>query len=393
MKRAIIIVLDSVGIGEMPDAANYGDEGSNTLVNIKKAYPSLNLKNLCSLGLGNIDGEEIHLLGKTDSPKASFGKMAESSVGKDTTTGHWELAGIITKEPFPTFTENGFPPEVVGRLEAETGLGFLGNLAYSGTEIIKVLGDDHVKSGYPIIYTSADSVFQIAAHEDVLPIKHLYKLCEKARAILTGKYGVARVIARPFTGTSGNYVRTENRKDFSLPPTSKTLLDYAKQSNMEVASVGKIDDIFQTRGITLSNHTTNNEDGINATLKFMKEVSEGIIFTNLVDFDMVFGHRNDVSGYANALEAFDKRLPEILEAMKEDDIIFISADHGCDPTTVSTDHSREYVPILVYGKHVKEGVNLGTRKTFADLGKTVADYLNLNTDIAGDSFLSSIIKK
>lgn len=392
MKRAIIIVLDSVGIGEMPDAANYGDEGSNTLVNIKKAYPHLSLKNLCSLGLGNIDGEEIHILGKTDFPKGSFGKMAESSVGKDTTTGHWELAGIITKTPFPTFTENGFPPEVIGRLEAETGLGFLGNLAFSGTEIINILGDEHVKSGYPIIYTSADSVFQIAAHEDVMPVKHLYKLCEKARKILTGEYKVARVIARPFTGTSGNYTRTENRRDFSLPPTSKTVLDYAKEKGMTVAAVGKIDDIFQNYGITHSLHATNNNDGINAALKFMDEVSEGIIFVNLVDFDMLYGHRNDVLGYAKALEEFDERLPEILSAMKDEDVMFISADHGCDPTTSSTDHSREYVPLLVYGKPIKEGVNLGIRKTFADLGKTVADFLDLEADIEGESFLKDIKK-
>lgn len=391
MKRAIIIVLDSVGIGELPDAANFGDEGSNTLVNIKKALPSLSLPNLCSLGLGNIDGDEIHILGKVDAPIGCFGKMAEASIGKDTTTGHWEIGGIITSEPFPTFSENGFPAEVMGRLEGETGFGFLGNLKASGTEIINILGDEHVKSGYPIVYTSADSVFQIAAHEDVVPVKKLYEICMAARKILTGKYGVARVIARPFTGTSGNYTRTKNRKDFSLPPTSKTILDYAKENGMTVAAVGKIEDIFENQGITTSNHTTNNADGIEATISYINQDFEGILFTNLVDYDMIYGHRNDVQGYANALESFDKRLPDILSALKDDDILFITADHGCDPTTPSTDHSREYVPILAYGKKIKNGINLGTRKTFADLGKTVGQYLNLNSEFEGTSFYDKII--
>lgn len=390
MKRAIIIVLDSVGIGELPDAANFGDEGSNTLVNIKKAIPSLSLPNLCNLGLGNIDGDEIEILGKVDSPIGCFGKMAEASIGKDTTTGHWEIGGIITREPFPTFSENGFPAEIIGKLEGETGFGFLGNLKASGTEIINTLGDEHVKSSYPIVYTSADSVFQIAAHEDVVPVEKLYEICIAARKILTGKYGVARVIARPFTGTSGNYIRTKNRKDFSLPPTSKTILDYAKENGMTVAAVGKIEDIFENQGITTSNHTTNNSDGIDATLRYIKQDFEGILFTNLVDYDMIYGHRNDVEGYAKALEDFDKRLPDILSALKDDDILFITADHGCDPTTPSTDHSREYVPILAYGKNIKSGINLGTRETFADLGKTVGHYLNLNSEFKATSFYDSI---
>ncbi len=393
MKRAVIIVLDSVGIGELPDAYKFGDEGSNTLVNIKKSVPSLNLQNLCALGLGNIDGEDIELLGKVQKPKGCYGKMAEASIGKDTTTGHWEIAGIITKEPFPTFTETGFPAEVIGSLEAETGLSFLGNFAMSGTEIIKLLGDEHVKSGSPIVYTSADSVFQIAAHEDIIPVEKLYDICKKARKILTGKYGVARVIARPFTGSDGNYTRTKNRKDFSLPPTSKTILDYAKEKGMTVAAVGKIEDIFENQGITKSNHTTNNSEGIDATIEYLQQDFEGILFTNLVDYDMVYGHRNDVKGYAAALEEFDKRLPEIESYLKDGDILFITADHGCDPTTPSTDHSREYVPILACGKNIMPGINLGIRKTFSDLGKTISDYLNLNADFEGTSFLKEIQNK
>ena len=393
MKRAVIIVLDSVGIGELPDAYKFGDEGSNTLFNIKKSVPSLNLQNLCALGLGNIDGEDIELLGKVQKPKGCYGKMAEASIGKDTTTGHWEIAGIITKEPFPTFTETGFPAEVIDSLEAETGLSFLGNFAMSGTEIIKLLGDEHVKNGSPIVYTSADSVFQIAAHEDIIPVEKLYDICKKARKILTGKYGVARVIARPFTGSDGNYTRTKNRKDFSLPPTSKTILDYAKEKGMTVAAVGKIEDIFENQGITKSNHTTNNSEGIDATIEYLQQDFEGILFTNLVDYDMVYGHRNDVKGYAAALEEFDKRLPEIESYLKDGDILFITADHGCDPTTPSTDHSREYVPILACGKNIMPGINLGIRKTFSDLGKTISDYLNLNADFEGTSFLKEIQNK
>lgn len=392
MKRAVIIVLDSAGIGELPDAAKYGDEGSNTFVNIKKSRPDMDLKNMCSLGLGNIDGKDIALLGKIENPIGCFGKMAEASNGKDTTTGHWEMTGIITENPFPTFTKTGFPYEVMRRLEADTGdMGFLGNLAASGTEIINILGDEHVRTGFPIVYTSADSVFQIAAHEDVVPVEKLYWICEKARAILQGPYAVARVIARPFTGTSGHYVRTKNRRDFSLAPTSATILDLISGSGKNVTAVGKIEDIFQHRGITVSSHTTNNHDGTEKTIAFIKKDSDGLIFTNLVDFDMVYGHRNDIDGYKNALEAFDKKLPEIISALKDEDILFITADHGCDPTTPSTDHSREYVPLLVYGKNIKHGVNLGIRSTFADLGKTVVDYLGIENSLPGTSFLKNII--
>lgn len=392
MKRAVIIVLDSAGIGELPDAAKYGDEGSNTFVNIKKSRPDMDLKNMCSLGLGNIDGKDIDLLGKVENPIGCFGKMAEASNGKDTTTGHWEMTGIITENPFPTFTKTGFPYEVMRRLEADTGdMGFLGNLAASGTEIINILGDEHVRTGFPIVYTSADSVFQIAAHEDVVPVEKLYWICEKARAILQGPYAVARVIARPFTGTSGHYVRTKNRRDFSLAPTSATILDLISDAGKNVTAVGKIEDIFQHRGITVSSHTTNNHDGTEKTIEFIKKDSDGLIFTNLVDFDMVYGHRNDIDGYKNALEAFDKKLPEIISALKDEDILFITADHGCDPTTPSTDHSREYVPLLVYGKNIKHGVNLGIRSTFADLGKTVVDYLGIENSLPGTSFLKNII--
>lgn len=392
MKRAIIIVLDSVGIGELPDAADFGDVGSNTLVNIKKARPETSLPNMAALGMGNIQGEDIHLLGKVDAPKGAYCKLGEKSIGKDTTTGHWEIAGVLTKEPFPTFTETGFPKEIMDKFEEAIGRKTLGNYAASGTVIIQDLGDEHVKTGYPIVYTSADSVFQIAAHEDVIPVDKLYEICETARKLLTGKYGVARVIARPFIGTSGNYTRTKNRKDFSLEPTGVTILDLAKEKGMNVTAIGKIEDIFEHRGMTRTDHTTNNNDGIEKTILYTKEEFEGILFTNLVDTDMIYGHRNDVEGYAKALEYFDSKLPEIMDAMHDDDILFITADHGCDPTTPSTDHSREYTPLLVYGKHVKEGVDLGVRKSFADIGQTISDYLGLGAHFEAESFLKDILK-
>lgn len=392
MKRAIIVVLDSVGIGELPDAKDFGDVGSNTLLNIKKARPQTELKNMCALGLGNIQGEEIHLLGKTTSPQGSFAKMAEKSIGKDTTTGHWEMAGIITKKPFPTYTETGFPKEIMDAFEQAIGTKTLGNFAASGTQIIEDLGPEHIKTGYPIIYTSADSVFQIAAHEEIISVEKLYDMCQIARNLLCGDYAVARVIARPFVGKEGNFTRTKNRKDFSLEPTGITVLDLAKEKGLNVTAIGKIEDIFEHKGITRSDHTTNNTDGIDKTILFTKEEFEGILFTNLVDTDMIYGHRNDVEGYATALEYFDSKLPEIMAEMKEDDILFITADHGCDPTTPSTDHSREYVPLLVYGKKIKAGVDLGIRKTFADLGQTIADYLDLDAHFEAESFLSEILK-
>ncbi len=392
MKRAILIVLDSVGIGEMPDAAKFGDAGSNTLVNIKKAFPEMTLPNMCSLGLSKIDAPDANILGDYSEIKGCYGKMAEASNGKDTTTGHWEIAGIITENPFPTFTKTGFPDEVMEEFKKETGLGYLGNIAASGTEIINVLGDEHVKTGFPIVYTSADSVFQIAAHEDVIPVEKLYEICKIARKILTGKYAVARVIARPFIGTSRNYKRTSNRHDFSLPPTEKTLLDMVKEAGLSVSAVGKINDIFLGAGVTDFVHTSGNLDGIEKTINYIKRAKNGLIFSNLVDFDMLYGHRNDVEGYGKALMEFDQKLPEIISAMKDDDLLIITADHGCDPSTPSTDHSREYVPLLVYGTNAKNNVNLGTRKTFADIGKTICDYLEVKKIPSGTSFLNDITK-
>lgn len=378
MKRAIIIVLDGVGIGELPDAAAYKDEGSNTLVNLKKAVPTLNLKNMCDLGLGNIQGAEI--LGKVNTPKGLYGKLAEHSAGKDTTTGHWEISGIWLDKPFPTYP-NGFPDDIILPFEKAIGRKVLGNCVASGTEIIKRLGDEHVKTGCPIVYTSADSVFQIACHEDVIPVSKLYEYCTIARKMLS----VGRVIARPFIGSNGNYTRTERRKDFSLEPPENTLLDYVKASGMECAGVGKIEDIFAMRGITRSVHTTNNHDGIEQTIAYLKEDFGGLIFTNLVDTDMLYGHRNDIKGFASALEYFDSRLPDIIKAMKEDDILFITADHGCDPTTPSTDHSREYIFLLGYG-NLTPG-DIGIRSTYADIAKSIAMYLGIKENLRGRSFL------
>lgn len=390
MKRVIIIVLDSAGIGELPDAAEYGDEGSNTLGNIAAAVPGFSLPNLEKLGLGNIDG--IVGFKAAEEPLGCFGKMAERSVGKDTTTGHWELAGITLRKPFPVYPE-GFPGDLVERFEKAIGTKTLGNYPASGTVIIKELGQQHVKTGYPIIYTSADSVFQIAAHEDVIPVQRLYEICRTAREILTGEHAVGRVIARPFTGSDGNYTRTANRRDFSLEPPEKTLLDHVKEAGLEVKAVGKIDDIFAGRGITQSIHVKDNMEGVDKTIGFIKERFSGLIFANLVDFDMYYGHRNDPEGYARALEEFDGRVPEIIDAMARQDILFITADHGCDPTTVSTDHSREYVPLLVYGKEIRMGINLGTRKTFSDLAQTTAECLGTGGEFDAVSFYGDIARQ
>jgi len=390
MKRVIIIVLDSAGVGELPDAAEYGDEGSNTLGNIAAAVSGFSLPNLEKLGLGNIDG--IVGYKAADEPLGCFGKMAERSAGKDTTTGHWELAGITLRKPFPVYPE-GFPEDVVRQFEKETGTKTLGNYPASGTVIINELGHQHVRTGYPIIYTSADSVFQIAAHEDVIPVERLYEICRIARRILTGEHAVGRVIARPFVGTEGNYTRTANRKDFSLEPPGRTLLDHVKEAGLEVKAVGKIEDIFAGRGITESVHIQDNMDGVDKTIGFIRDEFSGLIFANLVDFDMKFGHRNDAEGYAGALKEFDDRVPEIIDAMKEDDILFITADHGCDPTTASTDHSREYVPLLVYGKQIRRSVDLGIRSTFSDLAQTVAEILGVSGSFDAESFLDRITKK
>ena len=389
MKRVFVIVLDSCGIGFEPDAADFGDVGADTLRTCSQS-PEFAMPNLISMGLGNLDG--VDYLPKTGKPTAALARLQELSRGKDTTIGHWEIAGIVSPEPLPTFP-HGFPEEVLRPFREQTGRGVLCNLPYSGTEVIKDYGEEHLRTGALIVYTSGDSVFQIAAHEDVIPVQKLYEMCEKARKILTGKYGVGRVIARPFIGNAKDgFTRTKNRRDFSLEPTGPTILDLAKAKGMEVVAVGKIEDIFEHRGMTRTDHTTNNHDGIEKTIQFLKDDFEGLLFTNLVDTDMIYGHRNDVEGYAGALEYFDSRLPEILAQLKEEDVLFITADHGCDPTTPSTDHSREYVPILAYGKPIREGVDLGVRKTFADLGQTISDYLGLDAHFEAESFWKEIAK-
>ncbi|MGI6227826.1 MAG: phosphopentomutase, partial [Peptococcales bacterium] len=319
-----------------------------------------------------------------------YGRMMERSVGKDTTTGHWEIAGIIHDKPFPVYT-NGFPKEIIERFEEKIGTKIIGNYAASGTEIINKLGQQHVTTGYPIVYTSADSVFQVAAHEEIIPVDRLYEICMIAREILTGDHAVGRVIARPFEGTEGNFKRTARRRDFSLKPVKKTILDYIEENGMEVKAVGKIEDIFAGQGITESVHTDGNTDGIDKTLAFIRKRFDGLVFTNLVEFDMLYGHRNNAHGYAEALLQFDGRIPEIFDALHERDILVITADHGCDPTTSSTDHSREYVPLLVYGKQLKRGINLGTRRAFSDVAQTVADILGIDASFGADSFYKDVV--
>jgi phosphopentomutase len=385
--RVILVVMDSVGVGELPDADLYGDKGSNTLENILKKMPNLSLDHLNNLGLGNIDGLNIP---KVKNPKGAYGKALEVSPGKDTTTGHWEIAGITLNQAFPTYP-NAFPQSLVEQFEHAIGIKTIANEVASGTEIIARLGDEHVKTGFPIVYTSADSVFQIAAHEEVIPLEKLYDMCSIARKMLTGEHAVGRVIARPFIGTSGNYKRTSNRRDFSLLPISKTMLDIIKENNLSVMAVGKIEDIFAGVGVTDAVHTKSNMDGVEKTLEYMKTDKKGLIFTNLVDFDMTYGHRNDVEGYGNALKEFDNRLPEIMSSLKDTDVLIITADHGCDPTTASTDHSREYIPLLVYGKQIKPGVNIGIRNGFSDIAATILDMLNLPMKTKGKSFKEDII--
>lgn len=388
MRRIVLIVLDSVGVGELPDAADFGDEKSNTISNISKVVGGLNIPNLKRMGVGNI----TDILGaeRISSPIASYGKCNERSIGKDTVTGHWEMAGVIIETPLQTYP-NGFSKEIMSEFEQKIGRSTIGNVVASGTEIIKELGDTHVKTGFPIIYTSADSVFQIAAHEKVIPLEKLYEMCQTARDMLVGDKIVGRVIARPFIGEKGNYTRTSNRKDYALDPFGKTMLDYIKEDGQNVMAVGKIEDIFNKKGITEAIHIKNNMDGVDKTLEFMKTDKKGIIFTNLVDFDMLYGHRNDVKGYASAIEKFDTRVPEILELLGEDDILIITADHGCDPTTASTDHSREYIPLLVYLRNNKIGTNLGTRSSFTDIGKTVLEILKIKNNLPGVSFYNQII--
>lgn len=387
MKKAILIVLDSVGIGEMPDAHLYGDEGSNTLGNIARAVGGMDIPNLEALGLGNI--APIEGVKPQKSPKAAYGKAAELSVGKDTVTGHWEMAGVILRDPLKTFPE-GFSEEIIRTFEEKIGRKTIGNVVASGTEIIERMGEEHMKTGFPIIYTSADSVFQIAAHEEIIPLAELYRYCQIARDMLVGDWQVGRVIARPFLGNPGNFQRTGNRKDYALNPFNKTILEYIKEVGQNVMCVGKIEDVFNKIGVTHAIHTKNNMEGVDETMNYIAQPMPGLIWSNLVDFDMKFGHRNDFMGYYNAIKEFDVRLPEILEKLGDEDILIITADHGCDPTTVSTDHSREYIPLLVYGKSIKAGSTMGVRKSFSDIGKTILDYLDIPNELYGESFLKEI---
>ena len=382
-QRVIWIVLDSVGIGAMPDAAAYGDVGRDTLGNIARQH-ALDIPNLCRMGLAKI--KHIPGLCRAEPAAAAYGKCALASPGKDTTTGHWEMAGIILEKPFPVYP-NGFPPEIIQPFEEQIGRKTIGNKAASGTEIIKELGAEHMRTGSPIVYTSADSVFQIAAHEEIIPVPELYRMCEIARDILRGPNEVGRVIARPFTGEPGSFRRTANRHDYAVPPPPGMLLDQLQARGVPVYSVGKISDIFLGRGITHSVKTKNNEDGMAETCTAMRDQPDGLIFVNLVDFDQLYGHRNDVEGYARALEAVDRWLPNLDLCPR--DMLIITADHGCDPTTPSTDHSREYTPLFVYGQHVKADVALGTRASLADIGATVAE--NFGTTLSkGKSFLADI---
>jgi phosphopentomutase len=384
-RRIIWIVLDSVGIGAMPDAADYGDAGSDTLGNIARLRP-LHLPHLARLGLGNI--KPITGVEPATAPCAAFGRCALASPGKDTTTGHWEMVGIHLEKPFPLYPD-GFPPEIMQEFERRTGRSTLGNCAASGTEIIKELGAEHMRTGSPIVYTSADSVFQVAAHEEVIPLWELYKLCETAREILRGPHEVGRVIARPFTGSPGAFTRTANRKDYAVPPPKGMLLDLLDERDVPVFGVGKIFDIFVGRGIRDYEKTKDNSDGMAKTLAAAGSVERGLIFVNLVDFDQQYGHRNDVEGYANALEEFDAWLPALLENMPASDLLMLNADHGCDPTTPSTDHSREYVPVLAYAAG-RRGADLGLRSTLSDVGQTIAGNFGVHIQ-KGTSFLPEIL--
>lgn len=383
MKRVFLIVLDSVGIGEEPDAPEYGDEGSNTLAAAASSR-YFSMPNMQKLGLFNIDGVDCRPAVAT--PLGSFARMQESSKGKDTTIGHWEIAGLISKTPMPTYPQ-GFPKEVVDAFSEATGRGVLCNKPYSGTKVIEDYGKQHMETGDLIVYTSADSVFQIAAHEEIVPVEQLYGYCEMARALLHGKHGVGRVIARPFRGQPGSFERTSRRHDYSLEPPKPTMCDYLMAAGKETIGIGKISDIFVGKGIRTCIRTQNNQEGIDRTIEYLEKDFEGLCFVNLVDYDMLYGHRNDVDGYAKALTAFDQQLPDILSRMGEEDLLLITADHGCDPATPSTDHSREYTPLVLYGKSIAAGVNLGTRSTFADIAATVLDYFHVQGALCGQSLL------
>lgn len=387
MKRVFLIVLDSFGIGAMPDAEKFGDPGVNTLAACA-ASKELHIPNMIAAGLGNIDG--VTCLPKVENPTGAYARLMEASQGKDTTIGHWEIAGIVSDHPLPTYPE-GFPEEILEPFMAATGHGVLANAPWSGTEVIQKYGDEHVKTGDLIVYTSADSVFQIAAHEDVVPLEQLYEYCKIARKLLQGKHGVGRVIARPFVGESGNYKRTANRHDFSLEPPKTTLLDVLKESGLASIGVGKIYDIFAGRGTTEHVYNKSNADGMAHTDHYAAQDFEGLCFVNLVDFDMLYGHRRDIDGYASALSEFDAWLGRFLPQLGEDDLVLITADHGCDPAYLATtDHTREYVPMLALGKAVKPG-SLGTLKTFADIAATVAQLLDVDMDTPGASFAEVIV--
>ncbi|MGE5391700.1 MAG: phosphopentomutase [Deltaproteobacteria bacterium] len=386
-RRVTIIVLDSVGIGALPDAHLFGDEGCNTLANTAQAAGGLRLPHMQTLGLGNI--ANLEGVPAVAQPKGAFGKMAERSRGKDTTSGHWEMMGLVLEQAFPTYP-NGFPPEVISEFEDKIGRRTLGNTVASGTVIIEELGPEHITTGYPIVYTSADSVFQIAAHEEIIPLEELYRMCRIAREMLTGKHRVGRVIARPFIGQPGSFQRTAHRHDFSLEP-GMNILDYVLEAGQQVVGIGKINDIFAGRGVSVSYPTGSNLEGMEQVEAALAGSGPGLIFANLVDFDQSFGHRNDPGGYARALEEFDQELPGIMERLRPEDCLIITADHGCDPTMPGTDHTREYVPLLVYGDGMKAGVDLGTRLSFADIGATVAEYLGVNNHgLPGESFLDLI---
>jgi len=387
IQRVILIVLDSVGIGELPDAGSYGDEGSDTLGNICR-HLQVRVPALERLGLGAI--VPLSGIAAPSAPAAAYGRMAERSPGKDSVTGHWELAGIVLDRPFPTFP-HGFPPDLIAAFEARIGRGTIGNVVASGTEIIQRLGDEHMRTGRPIVYTSADSVFQIAAHEAIVAVPLLYEFCEIAFALTVEGLGLGRVIARPFVGGPGRFTRTPNRRDYAMPPTGVTLLDRLTARGVRVHAIGKISDLFAGRGIASSVHTASDEEGMDAVDRAIREVPAGLVFANLVDFDTQFGHRNDVEGYARNLERFDRRLERLLPQLQRTDLLVITADHGNDPTTPSTDHSREHVPVLVTGAGVRAGQSLGTRPTFADLGQTVADLFEIDPLEHGESFRSLVL--
>ncbi len=386
-KRIFLIVLDSYGIGEMPDSASFGDKGCNTLRTIVQSA-EYNTPNMKKIGLYNIDG--VDCCKRETSPFGAFGRMEEASKGKDTTIGHWEIAGIISKNPLPTYP-NGFPKEVLEKFEKATGRGILCNRPYSGTDVIRDYGEEHVKTGKLIIYTSADSVFQIAAHEEVVPIEELYSYCEIARKILTGEHGVGRVIARPFAGVAPDFQRTANRHDYSLLPPKPSMLDYLIRSGYETYGIGKIHDIFAGQGIQHTQRIRSNEEGMELTIQMLEKEFQGLCFVNLVDFDMKYGHRNDVDGYAKAATVFDRQLETFINGMRDEDILMITADHGCDPGFPGTDHTREYTPLLIYGALIKKNVNLGTRSTFADIAATILDILDVENYTDGTSLKELIL--